>query len=358
MTKKKQLCMVGAGRVGRLHTRNLSEHVADRAEIKVVVDPNADLASELAADYGVGHVASSLSEVLNDADLDGVIITTPTFTHRDLAVAALDAGLAVHLEKPMAMNTAECRDITAAADRAGRQVQLGFMRRYDQDFIDAAALLRSGDIGVPMVIKSLTHGPGLPPAWANDIRTSNGMIAEVNSHDLDTISWFADSEPIDISARVANFKGRDRGVTAEHFYDTMVATVTFASGALATVFGVCPADYGYDSRVEVTCTAGMVQVGEIGPGGFTYVSATDSHQRHAVFPSWRDRFAAAYAREMIEFIGVIDGEPVRVGLADGARAVALTIAGTVSILEGRTVELGSLDPDELPAWQSAGGVLS
>jgi len=355
MTAKKRLCMVGAGRVGRLHTRNTSDHVGHRAEVTVIVDPNVELATELAAEFDVERVCASLAEALVDDDLDAAVITTPTFTHRDLAVTALDAGLAVHLEKPMAMNIAECRAISAAADRAGRPVQLGFMRRFDQGFIDAAALLRSGEIGTPMIIKSLTHGPGLPPAWANDIRTSNGMIAEVNSHDMDTVCWFADSEPVDIDVRVSNFKGAERGATAEHFYDTMLATVTFASGALASVAGVCPADYGYDARVEVTCTAGMARVGDNGPGGFSYIPATDQREQRAVFPSWRDRFAAAYVREMTELVDVIDGHPPRVGLEDGERAVALTIAGTYSILERRTVELAELDPVAIPSWQGAEG---
>ena len=64
--------------------------------------------------------------------------------------------------------------------------------------VAAAEQLAGGGLGSPMIIKSLTHGPGLPPAWANDIRTSNGMLAEVNSHDLDTVCWFAGSEPVDI----------------------------------------------------------------------------------------------------------------------------------------------------------------
>lgn len=353
MSSKKRICMVGAGRVGRLHTRNISDHVGHRAAVVVIVDPNVGLARELADEYGIERVCASIGEALGDGNLDGVVITTPTFTHCDLAVNALDAGLAVHLEKPMAMNLAECHTISAAAQRAGLPVQLGFMRRFDQGFIDAAALLRSGEIGAPMIIKSLTHGPGLPPPWANDIRTSNGMIAEVNSHDMDTVCWFADSEPVDIDVRVANFKGADRGATAEHFYDTMLATVTFESGALASVAGVCPADYGYDARVEVTCTSGMAYVGDNGPGGFSYIPVSDHHEHRAVFPSWRDRFAGAYVREMTEFVDVIDGQTPRVGLDDGERAVALTIAGTQSILERRTVEIASLDPVATPSWQTA-----
>jgi predicted dehydrogenase len=351
---RKRLCMVGAGRVGRLHTRNITEHVGHRAEIAAIVDPDRRIAEELAADHDVPVVCSSLDEALERGGLDGVVITTPTFTHHPLAVQALSAGLPVHLEKPMAMNLRECADITAAAERAGAALQVGFMRRFDHDFAQAAELLRSGAIGAPVIIKSLTHGPGLPPPWANDIRTSNGMLAEVNSHDLDTVSWFADSAAVDIHVRVANFKGAERGVSTEHFYDTMLATITFESGALASVAGVCPADYGYDARVEVTCTGGMVRVGATGPAGLATISAREARSCTPVFRSWRDRFAEAYVREMAEFVAAIDGAPVRVGAQDGTRAVALVLAGTLSILEERTVSLSEVSsPGFVPSWQAA-----
>lgn len=348
--------MVGAGRVGRLHTRNLAERVGHLAEVTALVDPTQLVAEALAADYGIGVVCGSLEEALQRGTYDGVVITTPTFTHHQLAMTAIEAGLHVHLEKPMAMNLVECRDIGTAAELAGVRLQLGFMRRFDQNFIDAAELLRSGRIGDPMVIKSLTHGPGLPPPWANDIRTSNGLLAEVNSHDLDTVSWFADSAPVDIQVRVANFKGADRGVTTQHFYDTLLATVTFESGALASVVGVCPADYGYDARVEVTCTGGMLQVGETGPGGLASVTAGTAVRSEPVFPSWRDRFADAYVREMVEFVDAIDGGPVRVGAAEGTTAAALVLAGTLSMLEGRTVTLAEVTaPGFKPTWQVPAG---
>lgn len=350
---RKRICMVGAGRVGRLHTRNLHDRLGRRAEVVAVVDPAVDVAQALATDYGIAQVHDSLDEALGSGSFDGAVVTTPTFTHRDLAVAALDHGLHVHLEKPMAMNLQECRDIVAARDRAGRALQVGFMRRFDDDFIAAADLLASGELGDPMIIKSLTHGPGLPPAWANDITTSNGMLAEVNSHDLDTVCWFAAAEPVEIHARVANFKGDARGATAEHFYDTLVATVSFASDTLATIAGVCPADYGYDARVEVTCTDGMVQVGEVGPGGLSSVSARTGRRGHDVFASWRTRFAAAYVREMVEFVDAIDGGDVRCGGAEGTAAVELVLAGTLSVLERRPVTIDEVRaPDFVPSWQA------
>jgi myo-inositol 2-dehydrogenase/D-chiro-inositol 1-dehydrogenase/scyllo-inositol 2-dehydrogenase (NAD+) len=179
------------------------------------------------------------------------------------------------------------------------------------------------------------------------------MLAEVNSHDLDTVGWFADAAPVDISVRVANFKGAERGVSTDHFYDTMLATITFESGALASIAGVCPADYGYDARVEVTCTGGMVQVGDTGPGGLATVSAGEARRCAPVFRSWRDRFAGAYVREMIEFVAAIDGAPVRAGARDGTRAVALVLGGTLSMLEERTVALSEVtSPTFAPSWQA------
>ena len=352
----KRLCMVGAGRVGRLHTRSITEHVGHRAEVTAICDPSREIGAELAADYGVGLVCASLEEALERGTFDGVVITTPTFTHHPLALTAIREGLHVHLEKPMAMTLVECAAISAAAEAAGIALQLGFMRRFDRDFVAGAELLRSGEVGDPMIIKSLTHGPGLPPAWATDIRTSNGMIAEVNSHDLDTISWYAGSEPVDIHTRVANFKGAQRGIVAEHFYDTMVATVTFESGVIATVAGVCPADYGYDARVEVTCTSGMVQVGDTGPGGLASIVAGTAQRGEPVYRSWRDRFADAYVREMVAFVDAMDGAPLRVGAVDGTRAVGLVLAGTLSMLEGRTVTVAEVQaPGFVPAWQTRAG---
>ena len=350
----KRVCMIGAGRVGRLHTKSIDEHLGHQAEVTAIVDPNRELADELAADFGIRQVFGSLDEALEHSSFDGVVITTPTFTHRDLAVTSIEAGLHVHLEKPMAMNLHECRDISAAAEQAGIALQLGFMRRFDRDFIQAAELLHGGRVGDPMIVKSLTHGPGLPPAWANDITTSNGMLAEVNSHDLDTASWFTGSEPVQIHVQVSNFKGAERGATAEHFYDTLLAIVTFESGALASIAGVCPADYGYDARVEVTCTNGMLEVGDTGPGGLKSIVAGTHERTEAVYPSWRDRFAAAYVQEMVEFVDAMDTGQVRVGAAEGTRAVELVLAGTVSILEQRPVAVDEVrDPAFDPWWQAS-----
>ena len=107
----------------------------------------------------------------------------------------------------MALNLQECDAIMEGIKQAGVLLQLGFMRRFDPEFSAAAERIEGGEIGRPMMVKTLTHGPGLPPAWARDLKTSNGMLAEVNSHDWDSVRWLMGSDYERVYTEVANFKG-------------------------------------------------------------------------------------------------------------------------------------------------------
>ncbi len=142
-------------------------------------------------------------------------------------------------------------------------LQIGFMRRFQPEFAEAGRRIAAGDIGEPMVLKSLTRGPGLPPPWAWEIERSNGMLAEVNSHDFDSVRWLAGSDIVRVYAETANRKGAARGVEAEGFYDNVVVTLRFASDAIGTIDGTCPADYGYDARMEVVGSEGLLIIGDV-----------------------------------------------------------------------------------------------
>ena len=191
-----------------------------------------------------------------------------------------------------------------------------------------------------MIIKSLTHGPGLPPPWATDLKTSNGNLAEVNSHDLDTTRWLAASTPLRMYVEVANFKGAERGVTSENYYDNMLALVKFESGVMASISGVCPCDYGYDSRVEIVGTKGIMQIGELKGESIVVCIDRDHGLVTPIFRRWPDRFRWAYIRELEHFIDCVRAErhPIVTG-EDGRWAVAMVLAGTRSFLEERPVYL-------------------
>lgn len=191
-----------------------------------------------------------------------------------------------------------------------------------------------------MMVKSLTHGPGLPPPWARDLKTSNGNLAEVNSHDLDATRWFMDSNPARIYVEVSNFKGAERGVESENFYDTMMVNLKFESGGVGSISGVCPCDYGYDARMEIIGKKGIMIVGELKGNALTVGIDRDSGLVTPIFSRWPDRFYLAYIHEIEHFIESIqnDTQP-KVGGQDGRWAVAGVLAGTKSFLEERPVLL-------------------
>lgn len=342
MSSPIRVCLVGAGRVAKVHANSLVNHVPD-GELAAIVDPDLDTLNATSDQFSVEKRFTSLEDALGGADFEAVVITTPTFTHADLAVTAAQSKKHILLEKPMALNLEECDGIINVTKDNGVLLQLGFMRRFDPEFVAAYKRIASGEIGTPMMVKSLTHGPGLPPPWARDLKTSNGNLAEVNSHDWDCVRWLMNSNYERVHVEVANFKGKERGVDVENYYDNSLVNIKFESGGLGSISCVCPCDYGYDARVEIIGTKGIMQIGEL--KGQAIVVCTDRDQGliTPIYRTWPQRFEWGYIREMEHFIDCIqkDSQPI-VGGDEGRWAVAGVLAGTKSFLEERPVYLNEL----------------
>jgi myo-inositol 2-dehydrogenase/D-chiro-inositol 1-dehydrogenase/scyllo-inositol 2-dehydrogenase (NAD+) len=334
--------MIGAGRVGKLHSNTIQRHLPDAAVV-AIVDPAVEILNQTADEFEIDGRFAALDEAFDRADFDAVVITTPTFTHCDLTVLAAEHGKHVYCEKPMAMTLGECDSMIATCDKQGVFLQLGFMRRFDPEFMYAAELIHNGAIGDIMQVKSLTHGPGLPPMWANDISRSNGMLAEVNSHDLDCTRWLVQSNMQRIYVETANFKGAERGVPYENFYDTLFASIRFESGTLGSIGGVCPCDYGYDARVEIIGKKGIMQIGEMQSKAVIVCVDREQGLVTPIYKRWQERFASAYVNEMRHFVDCIRSSTApRVTGEDGRWAVAGVLAGTRSFLEQRPVMLAEV----------------
>ncbi|MGB2963599.1 MAG: Gfo/Idh/MocA family oxidoreductase [Anaerolineales bacterium] len=337
-----KVCIIGAGRVGKLHSGTLSRYIPG-GKVVALVDTQEDMLNETGDEFAIEGRFSSLEEALEKIKFDAVVITTPTFTHKTLTVMAAEEGKHVFLEKPMAMDLDECDAIIETCQKNGAHLQLGFMRHFDPDFSLAYERIQAGEIGEPMLVKSLTHGPGLPPPWARDLKTSNGNLAEVNSHDLDATRWLMNSNPERIYLEVANFKGAERGVDTENYYDNMIANLKFESGGLGSISGVCPCDYGYDARMEIIGKKGIMIIGGLENNALTVGIDRETGLVTPIFRRWPDRFKMAYINEIEHFILSIqnDTEPIVSG-EDGRWAVAGVLAGTKSFLEERPVLLSEV----------------
>ncbi|MFW5985774.1 MAG: Gfo/Idh/MocA family protein, partial [Halanaerobiales bacterium] len=200
-------------------------------------------------------------------------------------------------------------------------------------------LIEEGAIGRPTLIKSVGRGPGLPPEWYADITKSNGLLAEVNSHDFDSLRWLIGSEFKEIYAVADNFKVDEYREQYPDFYDTVALTLKFENGVLGMVDGCCPATYGYDARVEILGTKGMLQIGTSRENS-VLVWNEDCQLLNDGTRSWRTLFKDAYLAEAEHFVDCLlnDREPV-VGIKDGKKAVEIVVAGNKSIREGKPVEL-------------------
>jgi len=337
-----RLAVVGAGRCGMVHAENASRRLPS-IELACIVETDRDAARRASTELQV-PVYPGLEPVLSEADIDGVVITTPTFTHASIAVAAANAGKHVFCEKPMALTLEDCDEMDNAARQSGVVLQIGFVRRCQPEFAEAKRRIEAGEIGAPMIVKSLTRGPGLPPAWAHEVDRSNGMLAEVNSHDFDCVRWLTGSEIERVYTETANFKGAAHGVAAPGFYDNAVVSLRLESGALGTIDGTCPADYGYDARVEVLGTRGLLVVG--GTRSAPLLEIRDRGTGEVpTYQSWRERFEPGYREELSRFAQAAQtGAPPVAGAADGRAAVAAVLAANRSRLEGRAVQVATAVP--------------
>jgi predicted dehydrogenase len=339
MRKQIRICMIGAGRVGKNHSGAITRYVPG-GNIVALVDPMVQVREETAVEFGIDKQFDTLDMALENIDFEAVVITTPTPTHLPLTTLASENKKHVFLEKPMALNLQECDAMNQVTEKNGVLLQLGFMRRFDPEFVAAAQRIEAGEIGQPMMVKSNTHGPGLPPQWARDLRTSNGMLAEVNSHDWDTTRWFMGSDYQRVYTEVANFKGAANSVDVPHFYDNVLVNIKFENGGLGLISGVCPCGYGYDARVEIVGEKGIMQIGELKGQSVVVCTNRDQGLITPIFRTWPERFEWAYINELEHFVTCIQKQtPTRAGGAEGRWAVAGVLAGTKSFIEERPVYL-------------------
>jgi myo-inositol 2-dehydrogenase/D-chiro-inositol 1-dehydrogenase/scyllo-inositol 2-dehydrogenase (NAD+) len=329
---------VGTGRAGLIHARNLAKRIP-AAELAALCDSNAEALRQAAQELGAAKLYSDYREAVSSPGIDAVVIVTPTFLHCEIACLAAQQGKHIFLEKPMAVTVRECEQINRAVAESHVKLQIGFMRRFDEGFLQAKQILESGEMGRVVLIKSTGRGPGGPGAWMYDLRKSNGIIAEVNSHDLDSLRWFVGGEPVRVYAEAGNFKSPDAKKDFPDFYDTVSAHFRFTDGTLGTVDGACPCHYGYDARVEILCENGVLFLGLAVQPGLTRIMRNGQALGQAV-KSWRSLFKDAYLAEMEHFVEcVVQDRPPRVTGADGQKALAMALAVNDSVRSGTPVEL-------------------
>ncbi len=336
MNGRVKVCLIGCGRAGMIHARSYSGSV-QCAELIAFCDPVKENLESASKEIQVKYLYQDYHEVMSNPEIDAVLVVTPTQFHRDIVIAAAKAKKHVFCEKPMASTEEECDEMIAACNENNVILQIGFMRRFDKNYRRGKELLDSGAVGQPTMIKSNTYGPSEPKEWMYNVRKNYGPIGEVNSHDFDTLRWYAGSEVKMIHAIGHNFRSPEKAKEYPEYYDTCTILLEFENGILGTITGAQYVKYGYDSRAEILGTNGIIKVGTQNANTVEVVTPDKIVKTDSV-ESWRTLFKEAYVEENCSFIDCIikDTEPEVTGY-DGKMALILVNEGLKSILEKKPI---------------------
>ncbi len=333
-----KVCVIGTGRAGMVHAQNFA-HCVPHAQLAALVDSREEILIKSGRELNVETCYRDYREALKGDAIGAVVVATPTKYHCEIVVAAAKAGKHILCEKPMAMTVAECRQMLLAAEENKVKIQIGFIRRFDNSFQAAKEAINRGEIGNVVLVKSLTRGPSIPQRWQYDVKASNGPLAEVNSHDIDTLRWFTDSEFAEVYAIAGNYRCPETGEEFPDFYDNVSLLARFENGMQGFMDGAVSVGYGYDARVEVLGTIGVIFIGQLAEGSMVTCSTKKGIFRPYV-KSWRNLFREAYSKEDRDFIqSILEDRLPRVTGLDGMMAVKVVDAGNRSIQEGRPVSL-------------------
>ena len=335
---KLAVCVIGSGRAGMIHAINYAKNIPG-AMLAAMVDPVEEVAKEAAESLGTEYYLTH-EQALEDDRIDAYVVVSPTKFHVGIVEAIAAQKKHILCEKPMAMNEEECDRMIAAAEKSNIKLQIGFMRRFDAGFMHAKEVIDSGQIGDVVMVRSNTRGPSVPRPWMYDIKKSNGPLAEVNSHDIDTMRWFTDSEFKSLYAIGGNYRCQDAKEEWPDFYDNVVLAASFENGMQGMLDGAQGVGYAYDAHVEVLGTKGSIQLGSLEGQRLVVCSSADKTGTYPLVNSWRDLFKEAYLNEDTAFVqAVLNDTPTRVTGHDGKMAVRVVNAGNTSIVEKRIVEL-------------------
>jgi len=326
--------LLGAGRIGKVHAKAITSHPL--SQLVAVSDINTEAAAQLATQYGAQPLSNEA--IIADASIDAVLVATSTNTHSELIEAATKAGKAVLCEKPVDLSLARAQACLRATAPNGRPVMIGFNRRFDPNFAALKAAVDRGEIGKSELLSITSFDPAPPPV--SYVKVSGGLFRDMMIHDFDMALWIMGATPEKVTAIGSSIVDPEIGAAGD--VDTAAVTLSFADGRIAVIKNSRRAAYGYDQRVELLGSEGLLSAGNVLENTVAKSTASGVVSAKPEF-FFLERYMRAYQIEWAAFVdAVTKGSAVPVSLADGVNALAVAEAATRSLKSGATVTLASI----------------
>ena len=330
--------VIGAGRIGKIHAENLATRIAG-VELVAVADTNLAFAKELASKLNVQEVYPDYHSILNNKTIQAVAICSSTDTHAKILVEAANAGKHIFCEKPIDHDLAKIDEALKAVEKAGVKCQIGFNRRFDPNFKKVKEMVKEGKIGDLHLLRITSRDPAPPPA--EYVKVSGGMFLDMTIHDFDMARYLSGSEVSEVYAAGAVLVDPEIGEAGD--IDTAVITLKFENGAIGTIDNSRKAVYGYDQRVEVFGSGGMVAVSNNFPDSHIFSNGDGVSSSKPLY-FFLERYAESFTEEMRQFIQAIQlDKDTPVTALDGRKPIIIAMAAKKSLLENRPVKLTEIE---------------
>jgi len=324
--------LFGAGRIGRMHAENLARR--SDARLLYVVDTKPEAARALAEPLGARQATQE--QALGDRNVQAVLIASSTGSHADLSIAAAQAGKAIFCEKPVDLTLPKVEACIKAVKKAKVPMFVGFNRRFDPSFRELKRRLDAGAVGELEQVIITNRDPGLP-----DLRflaTSGGLFLDFTIHDFDMARWLLGEDPVEVFAWGAVLVD-PRVRTEGKDIDTAMLLLRTRSGKMCHINNTRRAVYGYDQRIEVFGSKGMLRAQNLTP------TSVEHYGAHAAcadnpWPNFQTRYAAAYAAELSSFIQSVEKrKPAEIPPEDSRKVLLLCDAALKSSQSGQPVRI-------------------
>jgi myo-inositol 2-dehydrogenase/D-chiro-inositol 1-dehydrogenase len=323
--------IIGTGVMGADHARLLGGMISG-ATVGAVFDVDRERASAAIARIPAARVLDDPLALIKDADIDAVLVASSDETHEQFVLACLGAGKPVLCEKPLAPTASACSRLVDAEVALGRRlVSVGFMRRYDDGYLELKRTLDGGLIGAALMLHCVHRTVRTPDGWPSDM-----LITASAVHEIDISRWLLGEEIVAVTC----YRPRRSALVSGATQDPQFLVLETGSGVLVDVEVFVNARYGYDVRCELVCESGAVALDE--PS--TSVLRREGTESRGVANDWRDRFAGAYRAELQDWVdGLVAGEARGASAWDGYAASAVAESGVAALGSGRR-SLVHLDP--------------
>ena len=339
-----RFCVFGAGQMGERHARTLAEHPS--ASVYSVCDLLPSAAAALAAQHGATAVPDA-EIALADPAVDAVVITTPAISHAELVVAAARAGKAIFCEKPLAEDIPKAKAAVEEVKRAGVPSFMGFMKRFEPSHMALIQAVRAGEIGDVELVLLTNRDPKvtlLDLSRETHLTAPYTLLRESTVHDFDMARALLDDEPVEVYVAASSLVEPEIGRLGE--VDAALTTLKTRRGALCNINNIWRTTYGYDQRIEVHGSEGMLRAENRPETSLVrYTAAGALHDRLLSGPAdgaqfYFHKYAEAYPREMNHFVESLEaGSPPMISVEDGYRSQLLVEAAVESLKTNRPVHV-------------------